>query len=62
MLWLPAQATSSARFADIWSRRSTEYGLASASICEVSTAIGWKDSGALIRSTVCGSDAVTEYI
>ena len=43
MLWLPAQATSSARLAAICprtSRRSTEYWLASASICEVSTAIG----------------------
>ena len=43
ILWLPAQATSRARFAESWprtSRRSTEYWLASASICEVSTVIG----------------------
>jgi transposase len=43
ILWLPTQATSRARFAESWprtSRRSTEYWLASASICEVPTVTG----------------------
>src|SRR5712664_797181 len=59
MLCPPAQATSSARFADCCpctSRKSTEYCAASESICRASTFTGVNDSGEFTRSTACGSD------
>ena len=54
----PAQATSRARLAACCprtSRMSTAYCAASASIELASTRTGANDSGALIRSTACGS-------